>query len=131
MSMELVQNFNDIKINMTILDEYLGQKTDPEYSYALNLVRRGTCFIAVLGKDGYRFYPSRFIGYKDNTMERHENNYEKDGKVTNPQISNILDKKLQLSNMLNIEYKKYCESLGFVAWEKGSFGVERKFWVVD
>ena len=44
--MELVNSLEEIRHNMSTLDAYLNKKTDPEYSYALGLVKRGICFVA-------------------------------------------------------------------------------------
>lgn len=125
--MQCVKQISDIKENIQTLDKYLDSKCDPEYTFALKLVKKGTCFIAVKSKDGYKFYPSRFMGYAGNTMDKHLNNTQKDGKETNPVISHILNKKLINNKGLEKAYKEYCEKLGFTANEKGSFGVERKY----
>lgn len=125
--MQLVQSISNIDQNMNTLDEYLQKKTDPEYSFAVDLIKRGTCFLALETEEGVRFYPSRFMGYKENTMENHLNNTEKSGIVTNNQISMLYGGRFETCNDLDKLYCEYCETLGFVAREKGSFGVERKF----
>lgn len=126
--MRLINNVGELKTNIKELDKYLHDKKDPEYSFALDLIKRGTCFVVVKGKENYQFYPSRFLGYADNNMDDHLNNENKDGKETNPTISKILGSPPLPNEMLNNLYKNYCETLGFVANEKGSFGVERKYW---
>lgn len=126
--MELVTSISEINRNLQTLDRYLDGKHDPEYSFALGLVKRGTCFIAVKSGQGYKFYPSRFMGYVGNTMEKHQNNIEKDGKETNPAISAVLHKEVSFDPELERFYREYCESLGFAANEKGAFGVQRKYW---
>ena len=126
--MECVQALEEIKSNLAIIDYYLDKKHDPEYSFALDLIKRGTCFIAVKTNSGYRFYPSRFIGYVSNTMDKHMNYEYKDGKETTPAITKILNQKDVPNPTLDHEYRMYCEKLGFIAREKGAFGVVRKFW---
>ena len=126
--MRVVENQNEIQTNMDILDYYLNRKTEPTYSYALNLVKRGTCFVAKLTDEGYRFYPSRFIGYANNSMLSHENNPYKSGIETNPAISQIIGTQPRPNPILDKEYRIYCEELGFIANEKGTCGAERKFW---
>ena len=122
---ELIQNINTI-------EDYLKKEEGQEYEFALNLIKRGTCFISVkIDYDNYKFYPSRFIGYSNNTIYNHQNNYYKDGRVTNVAISNILGYKPYSDENLNIKYKNYCEILGFTAWNKGSYGVEHKFWILE
>lgn len=106
----------------------ITKKCDSEYSFALSLIKRGTCFIAVKRGTRYRFYPSRFTGYANNTMDKHLSNIEKDGRETNPAISKALGQKQHYNPELEKEYRDYCEYLGFTANEKGSFGAERKYW---
>jgi len=79
----------------------------------------------------YKFYPSRFLGYVDNNMDAHVNNDDKDGRKTNPKISVILGTKPVFNLELEEAYVRYCEQLGFKANKKGSFGVERKYWLLD
>lgn len=129
--MRCVQTVEEIKKNMVVLDDYLDKKVDDEYSFALALVKKGVCFIAAKTKDGYKFYPSRFIGYAGNTMDKHLNNNYKDGKETNPAISKVLNQKLAHNAELEKAYREYCEKLGFVPSEKGAFGVERKYWLLE
>lgn len=128
--MNTISNLNELINNFRTIDGYLYSKADPEYSFALDLIKKGICFVAVKDSNTYKFYPSRFIGYTDNSMNKHQNSADRDGRVTNKIISIILDDKLSHDPILNQEYKKYCELLGFKAQEKGSFGVERKFWLL-
>lgn len=126
--MRCVRSLDEIEKNMSVMDYYLDKKCDGEYSFALSLIKKGVCFIAVKTPLGYKFYPSRFMGYANNSMDSHLNNTEKDGKETNPAISDVLKQKLRKSAELDREYRDYCECLGFIANEKGAFGVERKYW---
>ena len=128
--MELVKSLEEIRHNIAVLNAYLDKKTDPEYSYALGLVKRGICFVADSSSGKYRFYPSRFIGYANNTMDKHMSNTTKDGKKTNPAISTILHDKPQHNLQLEELYQTYCPSLGFEANEKGSRGIDRKYWLI-
>lgn len=127
-----VESLGEILDNCVTLDGYIKSKKDPEYTYALELVKRGTCFLAI-EKDGqYSFYPSRFIGYVNNTMIQHENNGAMDGRETNPAIADAINQGNPTPNPnLDLLYKDYCARLGFRASDKGTFGVERKFWVIN
>ena len=55
--MRTITNINELKANMQLLDKYLNGKTDPEYSFALNLIKgnllcgaSGKWYIQILSK---------------------------------------------------------------------------------
>jgi len=131
--MELIVSKQQLFENTKRLDEYLKNKTDPEYSFALDLIKKGICFIAISNKNNIKFYPSRFIGYKNNTMQSHSSNPYKNGRDTNPRISIIINdgKEPVFDLLLEQKYIDYCTSLGFTASAKGAFGVERKYWLIQ
>ena len=129
--MYLIKKKKELHENIKQIDEYLTNKIDPKYNYALDLIKRGTCFVALADRNGtIKFYPSRFIGYKNNTMDAHSSNVYKDGKETNPRISSLIGINPIFDLPLEQEYIKYCKKLGFIAREKGSFGVQRKYWSI-
>ena len=128
--MRLVRNLEEITTNMDTLDQYLNRKIEPFYSFALERVKKGVCFVVRKVDGAYHFYPSRFIGYANNSMDQHLNNDAKDGKITNPAICHILGAQVRPNSILNKEYCLFCEKLGFIAKDTGSFGVERKFWEI-
>lgn len=127
--MQLVQSLGEINANIQTLDRYLDEKQEPEYSYASGLVKRGTCFIATKSDQGYKFYPCKFIGYKENTMNIHQSKVsQRDGRDTERAISAILHQDLSPDPELEAAYREYCKRLGFTANEKGTFGKQRKYW---
>ncbi len=126
-----IKTLDELLDNCAILDEYVASRKDPEYSFALGLIKRGTCFVVLESDDVLRFYPSRFVGYQENSMSKHECNGSKDGRVTNPAISQILNSKgPEPDTKLDALYKEYCKALGFEPNDKGTFGVDHKFWVL-
>ncbi len=44
--MKIVSNL-ELITNSQALDGYLRSQVDPEYDFALNLIKKGTCFVAV------------------------------------------------------------------------------------
>ena len=123
--MHYIQSLQDLHTNMETLDHYLDKKVEPFYDFARNLIKNGICFVAVQTDHGYHFYPSRFLGYARNNMNAHLNNAEKDGRETNPVISNLLNQKPLEHAELESIYQKYCGKLGFQASSR-----KRKFWVL-
>jgi hypothetical protein len=61
-------------------------------------------------------------------MDAHLANEQKDGRETNPKISEILGKSPELNDILEEEYKKFCEGLDITPKKTGPFGVKRKYW---
>ena len=45
--MKTVSNLNELIANIQTLDGYLNAQVDPEYDFALNLIKHGTCFVAM------------------------------------------------------------------------------------
>lgn len=127
----VVETRKQILDNIAKLDDYLS---DMEYflnrQFALDRIKLGTCFIAIKGEDGYRFYPSRFVGYVDNSRVEHEYDYLKDGMETNKAIETVLRKKPVYKQELEDEYYKYCSWLGIKAGNNGAWGVQRKYWTL-
>ena len=42
--MRIVENLKELQENIKTLDKYLNSKKDPEYSFGLGLIKKGTCF---------------------------------------------------------------------------------------
>lgn len=78
--------------------------------------------------DEIRFAPNRFVGYADNSMEKHENNVFKDGRDTNDVITRILGSAPIEDAEMESAYLKYCSKLFITPRAKGAFGAKRKYW---
>lgn len=126
--MKLITNYQELLTNIQTLEEYKNSNRFKEYF--TKLIKRGTCFIVLENDKNMIFAPSRFVGYQNNTMEKHENNTRKDGRITNGVINEILGFKPETNTSIEESYKKYCIELGVVPNEIGAFGVERKFWLI-
>ena len=127
--MKLITSVNEILDNIATVEKYLSSGNTVERDYALALIKSGTCFVAYKSEGRMNFVPSRFIGYTKNTITKHESNVDKDGRDTNPVISDALKvKRPFINDELEEEYKKYCIYLGFSPRKSGSFGAKRKYW---
>ncbi|MCK0099998.1 hypothetical protein MWU38_11445 [Qipengyuania sp. S6317L1] len=122
--MELVTNGSQIFDNISYLEEALRS----EDTRAIDFIKRGTCFVSYGLRAPWKFAPSRFIGYQDNTFEKHAANQGKDGRETNPAISSAFKSEPQASDELEEAYRAYCRLIGFEPNATGAFGVERKYW---
>jgi len=121
-----VDNINDIKANIDILENYLVSSDPEKRASAQNLIRRGTCFLSYKVNGEIRFAPSRYLGYLDNRPMKYL--IDIDGTETNKIISDIVKSSPSNSSSLDQLYNNYCIQLGIPISINGSFGVPRKFW---
>jgi hypothetical protein len=121
---ELINEKRHLLANLDYLESknIRGSREHSDY------VSRGTCFVAYDTPDGVAFAPSRFLGYQENTFEKHGQNQSKDGRDTNPAISAILNGEPQESSELDSLYRAYCERLDVRSNATGAFGAPRRFW---
>jgi len=45
--MRIVHNLDELKDNIMTLENYLSNKIDPQYNFALDLVKKGICFVII------------------------------------------------------------------------------------
>ena len=126
--MKLVTSWSQIEKNLMKLEEYKRSSDQEEIEFYTNLIKRGICFVVYESRGTLYFGPSRFVGYADNDMHSHLANESKDGRETNPAINNIIDSAPEEDDILEEEYKRLCESLGFEPKATGPFRLKRKYW---
>lgn len=102
---QLIQNLNKI-------ERYLTSDSDELYDTMAQYIAKGRVFVTYIVDGKYHFAPSRFVGYPNNSLIKHQNNFEKDGRVTTPAISKILGSKNIFYSDLEDAYLTYCEWLG-------------------
>ena len=147
----VITSKEDILKNAKTIDDYLKNEKEPEHKFAKELIKRGFCFICIVRDNEYSFYPSRFMGYKENNYEKHERSTIKDGKETNVVISGIIGellnaneikekKQLQEYEKCEERYQKYCEKIGIESLSnkrtitKNNIkkdGKRRKYWIFE
>ncbi|GMO70413.1 MAG: hypothetical protein Ta2A_19010 [Treponemataceae bacterium] len=135
-TLPLVTKLEEILQNVTTLDTYLENPNGVEYGYTQRLICRGHCFAVISSENGYVFYPSRFMGYIKNSREAHEKMGEmkritgrptRDGKQTNPAITEILGDFIAETDdrwgELESEYRAFCKKLKIFPSD-----IKRKYW---
>ncbi|APU67758.1 HNH endonuclease [Christiangramia flava] len=120
--MKHIESIKELEQNLETVEFYLSEGTNSENNKTTKLIRAGACFVAYKIDDELRFAPSRFVGYKNNKLEKHFNS-EKDGRETNVIIEKLLDNKLGINEKLEISFLKYCRNLGIEPYKK-----KRKYW---
>ena len=116
---QLIKNLDRVEGDLSSSSSELSE-TMAQY------IARGRVFVTYIVNGKYHFAPSRFVGYKDNTLVKHQNNNEKDGTITTPAISKILGVKNQFYLELEEAYLTYCDWLGVTATEH-----KRTFWLLN
>ncbi len=126
--MDFIADLDEIKENIATFDKYLQDPAMQEF--AIGLIKEGTCFVAVKKDHKFCFYPSKFVGYKNNSFDFYNRYVKESGKDTIPNISSILKHMPDPSKDMDVEYREFCKELHFTGNEKGSDGQEHKFWVI-
>jgi hypothetical protein len=131
LSMNFISNMEELEENLKRLERYRYSDDQSEQKYYLNRIKLGTCFVVFQGKGKLLLGPSRFLGYRNNTIALHMQNDEKDGRKTNPVITKILQIPPKYNEHLENLYREHCQQLGFTANPKGTRGVTKKYWLVS
>lgn len=141
--MVLVENVQDILENAKRFDEYLAKGNKEEREFALQTLYAGRCFVVVRHGDEYKFYPSKYIGYKNNSESNYYEQlgdavpissqqedrygdaalYTFDGRMSNKAINKVLKCTCVKDNDMSEKFIEYCNKFGL----KGSY--KRKFWL--
>lgn len=121
-----VTNIKQIIDNLNKIEEYINCGIQDVHDTMTQYIARGRVFVVYNINGQFHFAPSRFVGYINNTLYKHERNIKKDGKKTTPAISKILEQKNKFYPKLEDAYNKYCTILG-----RTPSNVNRSFWILD
>jgi 5-methylcytosine-specific restriction protein A len=125
---QLIETIEDMQKNIATVESYLSiESSDDDFDEMCRYIKKGHNFVAYLCDGIYHFVPSRFIGYKNNSLPKHWSNRAKHlvtGTETDKGISRILGNKI-VSGSIEKEYVKFCELLD-IKPEKRT----RKFWLL-
>lgn len=113
-----IENIEDIKQNIKNFEKLRHSKNKADYEWYQERVKLGKNFYPYLieedGKKIIGFIPSRFLGYKNNNIQEHENekrNGKRDGKETNPKIDSIIGGSKENFEMESL-YINFCQYIG-------------------
>jgi len=120
--MDTVKTWSDIRTNILQLEKYKNSENSKERMFYKDIVRRGRCFVALDTRNGFVFAPSRFVGYIANDIKNHDENYDKDGRITNVEIDKILGP-YDVNKILEERFKIFCQNLDI-----NPDNHERKYW---
>ncbi|MFK3797194.1 HNH endonuclease [Pseudomonas sp. NPDC088444] len=128
--MELVSNEEQVAENLAELDRAGSSSGDGRQIY-LDLIKHGKCYLPYLNESGIAFAPSRFIGYVNNKIRAHGSNQDKHGSKTNVALNRIYGSHPVHHGGLQLEFERFCISIGVKPSRDGSFGTTRKYWLTE
>ena len=112
--MILIDNRDELIKNLDTVESYLNGDNDEVVEIMAELIRKGKNFVAYNFNGSTHFAPSRFVGYKDNTIRKH---FQKD----NGKHGTYTSQRLRRSDILGIdrpdpelqtEWESYCRECG-------------------
>lgn len=117
---DFIETHEDIVQNIKTLYSYLDGKVDSEHkNWAIQRMSQGKNYVIEVVDSQIYFAPSRFVGYVDNTMEKHEAN-PGNGTETNNKIKNFYQKVQDVK--LDALLQKAMSEYGIVVGAK-------KYWI--
>jgi hypothetical protein len=128
--MKLVNDWDELERNLMELERLAGCANPRDLAAYRKLIANGICFV-VYRRGGYAWFaPSRFVGSVANTLRRHDQDRDKNGRETTPAIGRILHHEPQTHNGFGVEYQAFCRRIGIpVPPLKGAFRGERRYWL--
>lgn len=117
---DFIETREDIVQNIKTLYSYLNGKVDSEHKdWAIQRMSQGKNYVIEVVDSQIYFAPSRFVGYVDNTMEKHEAN-PGNGTETDDKIKNFYQKVQDVK--LDALLQKAMSEYGIVVGAK-------KYWI--
>lgn len=128
-TLKLVTTQEELAGNLHTIERYLSSSSKEDVAFAKRLLARGKCFVILRVGGRIIAGPSRFIGYADNSRQKHSlpvNREILSGGDTNWAITNLLGD-YQQSKDLDELFKRFCEQCNAEVSHKD----DRKFWLME
>ena len=110
--MKFVRNLKEIEANAFSLADIL-HSTSQDQPKAASLIRKGRAFYPFFYQGKLAFSPSKYIGYRNNELDRHlKERSERDGKDTNREINRILGSRYVEDAALHEALEVYSRRVG-------------------
>ncbi|MDQ1902364.1 HNH endonuclease signature motif containing protein [Paracoccus sp. WLY502] len=128
--MSLIDDYWDLEDNVSALEAVRKSDHGREFEIYRSLIAKGRVLLPYLTTDGIAFGPSRFLGYKGNTVAKHAEREHRDGRETTPRIRQVLAKEFGYTtwntpdDVAEDHFVRFCSSLS-VTPDNAS----RTFWI--
>lgn len=108
---DFVENRIDVVKNIYTLYSYTRSTVTEDREWALQRFKKGKWYVVEPFGDTLLFAPSRFVGYKNNTREKHTSNHG-DGTQTNDKFKELKLYREIVDDYLSEQFKSFMSSLG-------------------
>ncbi len=108
---DFIENRIDVVKNIYTLYSYAKSTVTEDKEWALQRFRQGRWYVVEPFGDTLLFAPSRFVGYKNNTREKHTNNHG-DGTQTNNKFRELKLYKEIADDYLSEQFEYFMATLG-------------------
>ncbi len=110
---DTIKTRDDVIQNIKTLYSYLSDGNEDHYQWAIERLKKGKNYVVEIIDSHAYFAPSRFVGYKDNTIEKHEENHG-DGTQTDDILKQFYQKVQddRLDNLFKNEISKFTRLNG-------------------
>ena len=117
---DFITSKEDVVENIKTLYGYLGNPDDAEtYKWATGILKNGRIYVVEVIDSKLYFAPSRFVGYKKNTADKHRENHG-DGNQTNDKLVEYYQK--VQDERLDAAFQSVLEQYGLSSGDK-------KYWI--
>lgn len=127
---EKIKNLEELKSNLEKIESYLNSEaTNDDFNEITGYISRGHNFVSYMVNGEYHFAPSRFVGYKNNSLAQ-QIYYRERGMINGGSTDTRLSSKSLLGEPVTSEkfdklYKLYCKGLGVKSYQG-----EKEYWIL-
>jgi hypothetical protein len=107
--MDFVSGTTDIRRNIIALERLRTSSIPRERQEYVQFIRRGHNFVWTHAFGKRLFAPSRFAGYRNNTVDKHRLNDERHGGKTDKVLSRWLRGSPRRHPPLEAEFRRHCD----------------------
>lgn len=108
---DFIENRIDVVKNIYTLYSYAKSTVEEDKEWALQRFKQGKWYVVEPFGNTLLFAPSRFVGYKNNTREKHTSNHG-DGTQTNNKFRELKLYKEMTDDYLSEQFELFMISLG-------------------
>lgn len=110
--MDFVITMEGLNNNLNYIKNLRANGSSAEIEQLNKLIGNGRNFYPYIDKNELAFAPSRFIGYQNNSLQKHAANDLKDGRLTNKVLAHVISPRLLPNARLDSLYEQYCVNKG-------------------